>query len=211
MPRARIPVMAVNQICMEPRPKGLTAVYLVETQNEQEAVDLERLFQDFAPALESVQLTKGKLVSYAVQLHSHDQSLLEEIEAFLKKSYGFVMLHRSFEPLIYDIVRELARESGSELMTIPKCDICGRPDPFPETTVSLLDKSNVNITTRTYCTACTAESSTRSNKEFLMSLLAADRGDLAVLSHMRFVRSRSTRKRLAFRVKSDTEQQFAVT
>lgn len=211
MPRTRIPVMAVNQICMEPRPKGLKAVYLVETQNEQQAGDLERLFEDFAPALESVQLTKGKLVSYAVQLHSHDQALLEEIEAFLKKNFGFVILHRSFDPVIYDIVKELARDSGSDLMTIPKCDICGRPDPFPETMVSLLDKSNANIATRTYCTTCTAESSARSNKEFLMSLLAADRGDFAVLSHMSLVRSRSTRKRLAFRIKSDAEQQFAVT
>jgi len=211
MPRGRIPVRLVNQICVEPRPKGLRAVYLVETQNENEAGDLYRFFEDFAPALESIRLSNGKLVSYAVQLHAHDQSLLEEIETFLKKNFGFVILHRSFDPIIYDIVRELTKDSGSELAPIPKCDICCKPDPFPETVVSLLDKQNAKLATRVYCATCTAESAGRSNKEFLKALLEADRGDFGMLCHMGLVRSRSSKKHVAFRIQCDAEQQFAVT
>lgn len=211
MPRSRIPVGLVNQICVEPQPKGLRAVYLVETQNEREAEDLSKLFDDFAPALESIQLSSGKLVSYAVQLRSHDQTLLEEVETFLKRNFGFVVLHRSFDLLIYDIVRELCKDSGSALLPIPKCDICGKPDPFPETVVRLLDKQNTHLATRTYCTTCTAESAGRNNKEFVMALLEADRGGLGVFRHMNLVRSRSSKKRVAFRIKSDAEQQFAIS
>jgi len=211
MPRSRIPVRLVNQICVEPRPKGLRAVYLVETQNDNETAELSGLFGDFAPALESTQLSRGRLVSYAVQLHGHDQSLLEEIETFLKKNFGFVILYRSFDPIIYDIVRELTKDSGSELTAIPKCDICGKPDPFPETVVSLLDKQNAKLATRMYCATCTAESAGRSNKEFLKALLEADRGDFGVLCHMGLVRSCSSKKRVAFRIEYDAEQQFAIT
>ena len=122
MPRRTIP-RAVSRICVEPRPRGFRAVYLVETQSEREAQDVARLFSDFAPAIQSIQLSRGKLVSYAVQLRDQDQSLLAEIETFLKKNFGFVILHRSFDPLIYDIVQELCKDSGSDLISIPKCDI----------------------------------------------------------------------------------------
>lgn len=210
MPRNRFPIGSVSQICVESQPRGLRAVYLVETQSAQEAADLARFFDDFSCALDSVKLSSGKLVSYAVQLRSQDQSLLEEIERFLKKNFGFVILHRSFDDLIYDIVRELCKDSGSNLLPIHKCDICGKPEPFPETVISILDKSNVNLATRMYCATCTAESAGRSNKEFIMTLLEADRTELSRLSHMDMVRSRS-KKHLAFRIKSDAEQQFAIT
>lgn len=209
MPRTRIPVGLVNQICVEPQPKGLCAVYLVETQNEREADDLSRLFSDFSPALQSIQLSSGKLVSYAVQLASPDQALLAEIETFLKKNFGFVVLHRSFDALIYDIVRELCKDSGSTLLPIPKCDICGKRDPFPDTVVRLLDKENVHLATRTYCATCTAELAGSDNKKFVMALLDADRGGLGMFREMNLVRSRSSNKRVAFRIKSDTAQ-FAI-
>lgn len=210
MPRSRSLVRSVNQICIEPRPKGLRAVYLVETQNDQEVAELTRLFGDFAAALDSIQLSDGRLVSYAVQLRDTDQTLLEEIEAFLKKNFGFVILHRSFDQIIYDIVSELCKDSGSSLLPIPRCDICGRPEPFPQTVVSFLDKENVNIATRMYCATCTAESSGRNNKEFVMALLEADRSDFGMLRHMEMVRSRTAKKNIAFRIRSDAEHQFAI-
>jgi hypothetical protein len=200
----------INQICVEPRPKGLRAVYLVETQSESEAADLSRFFADFAPVMDSIQLSSGKLVSYAAQLHGQDQSLLEEIESFLKKNFGFVILHRSFDQIIYDIVKDLCRDSGSQLLGLHKCDICNKPEPFPETIVSFLDKNNTNLATHMYCTTCTAEYARRNNKEFIMSLLEADKSDFGILRHMDMVRSRTSKKHIAFRVKADAEHQFAV-
>ena len=211
MPRSRIPIRLVSQICVEPLPSGLRAVYLVETQNDREAQDISKFFGDFSPAIETIQLSSGKLVSYAVQLQNQDQHLFDEIEAFLKKNFGFVILHRSFDQLIYEIVRDLCKDSGSSLLPIPKCDICGKPEPFPETAVSLLDKQNTNLATRMYCATCTTESAGRNNKEFVMSLLGADRGGFGIFTHMDLVRSRSSKKHMAFRIKSDVEQQFAVT
>ncbi len=206
MPRSRIPVGLVNQICIEPQPKGLRAVYLVETQNESEAAELARLFEDFAPVLQSTQLSTGKLVSYAVQLNGDDQSLFEQIESFLKTNFGFVILHRSFDGIIYDIVKELCKDSGSNLMPIRKCDICGKYEPFPETIVTFLDKDNTHLATHLYCATCTAESAGRNNKEFIKSLLDADRSDLGMLRQMDLIRSRSSKKQIAFRVKADAIQ-----
>lgn len=209
MPRSRIPVTSVSQIYVEPQPKGLRAVYLVETQNDVEAGELAKLFAQLAPEVQSFQLSKGKLVSYAVQLRDHDQSLLEEIEAFLKQNFGFVILHRSFDPLIYDIVKELCKDSGSQLLRMPKCDICGKFEPFPETVINFVDKENVNLATRFYCTTCTAESAGRNNKEFVMALLEADRSDFGLFREMNMVRSRSQKKQIAFRIKPETEHQCA--
>jgi hypothetical protein len=210
MPRSRIPVNSVSQICIDFQPKGLTAVYLVETESERDAADLAALFEGFSPVLQSRQLSTGKLVSYAVLLQGQDQTMLEEIEKVLKTSYGFVILHRSFDNIIHDIVRELCKDSGSSLIPVPKCDICGKYDPFPETAINFLDKDNSLIATRRYCATCTAESSGRSNKEFIISLLQADKSDLGTLGQTELVRSRS-RKQIAFRVKADVEEQCAVS
>lgn len=210
MPRTRIPVGLVSQICIEPKLKGVSAVYLVEAETENQADYLEDMFRELSPEVESLQLSSGKLVSYAVQLQAHNQTLLEDIEAFLKRNYGFVILHRSFDSMIYEIVRELCKDSGSTLLPIPKCDICGKPDPFPETIVRLLDEKNTNVACRTYCGTCTAETAVGNNKEFVMALLEADRGGLGVFRQKKLVRSRSSHKRVAFRIKSDAEQQFAI-
>lgn len=202
----RIPVRLVSQICVEPQPKGLRAVYLVETQNETQAKELSQQFGDFAPALQSFQLSKGKLVSYVVQLQGQDSSIFDEVEAFLKQSFDFVIMHRSFDTLIYDIVRELCKDSGSTLTSIPKCDICGKPEPFPETMINFLDKENVNLASRLYCATCTAESARRNNKEFLKALLEADRSDFEMFHQVDFVRNRSAKKHIAFRIKCEAEQ-----
>ena len=211
MYRGRIPVGLVTEIYVETHPKGVCAVYLVETQNESETNDLANLFSDFSPNLESLQLSSGKLVSYAVQLRNHDQGLLDQIGDFLKKSFGFVILHRSFDPIIYEIVKELCKDSGSSLLHMPKCDICGKAEPFPETLVRLVGQQGTNVATRTYCGTCTAESAGGSNKEFVMALLEADRSGLGIFRQMDLVRSRSSKKRVAFRIKSDPAQHFAIT
>ncbi len=209
MARTRFQARSVDQICIEAKPHGLRAVYLVETQNECDAINLAGLFADFAPQLESIQLSSGKLVSYAVHLTGEDQTLLDEIEIFLKKNFGFVILHRSFDQIIYDIVKDLCKDTGSHIAPMHKCDICGKPEPFPETIVTLLDKEDINISTRVYCTTCTAESAGRNNKEFILSLLEADKSDFEVLRQMNIVRNRSAKKKISFKIKSDTEQQYA--
>jgi hypothetical protein len=43
-----------------------------------------------------------------------------------------------------------------------------------------------------------------------MSLLEADKSDFAVFRQMNIVRSRSTKKHIAFRIKTEENHQFAV-
>jgi hypothetical protein len=210
MPRRSIPVGSVNQINVESEPAGLCAVYLVETQSPEEAMDLSGLFEQFGPMLDTLPLSTGKLTTYAVKLVRQDQRILEEIEGLLKKSFGFVILHRSFDQPIYDIVGELCKDSGSRLLPIPACDICGRPEPFPRTKISFLDEDREVLASRIYCSTCTTEYMGHSSKEFVISLLEADKGDFGPFTNVHLVRNRSSKKHLAFRIKADAEHQFAM-
>jgi len=209
MPRQVAPTRFVRQISIEQQPKGLRAVYLVEAGSDRDERELARLFEQFQPLLESVELCSGKLVAYAVKLHGDDQSILDEIEEMLRANYAFVILHRSFDQLIYDIVRELCKDSGSRLTPVPRCDICRRAEPFPDVTVSFADSRGERISARGYCATCAAESGGQSNKEFVISLLQADRGKFDEVRNVRLVRSRS-KKKLAFRIESDAGHQFMI-
>jgi hypothetical protein len=209
MPRRETPTRFVSHISVEPQQRGLKAVYLVEAESDQDERELGRLFEQFEPMLESVQLCSGKLVAYAVQLHSEEQSMLDELEQMLRANFVFVILHRSFDQLIYDIVRELCKDSGSKLGALPRCDICRRPEPFPEVVVKFADNEGHAISTRGYCATCAAESGGRNNKEFVISLLQADRGKFADVRNVTLVRNRS-KKQLAFRIDADAEHQFLI-
>ncbi len=209
MPRRETPTRFVSQISVEPQQRGLKAVYLVEAESDQHARELAHLFDQFQPMLESVQLCSGKLVAYAVKLHSEDQSMLDELEQMLRANFGFVILHRSFDQLIYDIVRELCKDSGSKLSSLQRCDICRRPEPFPEVIVKFADSDGDAISTRGYCATCAAESGGLNNKEFVISLLQADRAKFAGVRNVTLVRKRS-KKQLAFRISADAEHQFLI-
>lgn len=173
---SEIPVAAASRVVIRARPDGLTAVYVAEVANERDGAELERLFQDLSPAIEAVQLLKGKLVSYAVRVPGRDAPQLEEIESFLKRNFGFVVLYRSLVELIYDVVRGLAEESGSELLPVTRCDICGVHDPFPAISLTFLDSQGTSMTSRDYCAACVKEFAQLNDRLKLLELLRADSG-----------------------------------
>jgi len=210
MPRSRVQTGAVDQICLESEPTGVCAVYLVETETSREAQELAGLFEQFASVLDVIPLSSGKLTTYAVRLVGQEQNVLDEIESLLKKNFGFVILHRSFNEQIYEIVRELCKDTGSRLNRIPICDICGRAEPFPATRLKFLDRARKVLASRTYCSTCTTEYMGQSSKKFLTSLLEADKGEFRIFSRMHLVKSRSSKKHLAFRIKTDAEQQFVM-
>ena len=209
MHHKRVPIKMVKQISADPKPAGIRAMYLVEARNEKEARDAHAVFEEFEPHIEVRQLSRGKLVSYAVQVHEDDQPILDEIEAVLKANFGFVVMQRSFDDLIYRVVSELCRDTGSRLLPTPECHICGRPDPFPDMVVNLTSEAGEVMMTRTYCRTCTAGMAAKDNKEFVLSLLSADKRDFGELSSAQLVRLRRGKEAIRFRVKS-TGEQYAV-
>jgi hypothetical protein len=195
----------VKQISADPKPAGMEAVYLVETQTERQARDVHKVFQEFEPHIEVRQLSRGQLVSYAVQLRSDDQSVLDEIDHVLKANFGFVVMQRSFDDLIYRVVTELCNDTGSKLLPIPECHICGRLDPFPDMIVNLASEEGQLMLSRTYCGTCTAGSMARSNKQFVLSLLSADKKDFGELSEAQLVRQRTGKQSIRFKIKAADE------
>lgn len=193
----------VSEIRIDPQPSGLRAVFMVETRTQTEAREIHCMFEELTSRVQVKQLCKGTLVSYAVQAHESDAEILDEIEAVLKSSYGFVVTQRSFDDLIYRIVKELCEDTGSKLLPVSRCNICGRIEPFPNTVVSLTGADGSVLMSRVYCGRCTAQSVAPSNKEFIRSLLAADRRDLGKLAQAELVRHPSRKQPVRFRIKAE--------
>ncbi|MCL5104172.1 MAG: hypothetical protein M1133_08665 [Armatimonadetes bacterium] len=191
----------VSEICVDQQPSGLSAVYLVETRSPEEAAEIGKLFADLQSHIQVRQLCKGKLVSYAVQADDSHSGVLDEIEDILKRNYAFVVTQRSFDDLICRIVEELSRDTGSRLLSIPHCNICGKREPFPNMVVKLTDEEGSVLISRSYCARCTAEAAAPNNKEFVRSLLAADERDFGRLAHAELVRRPSRKQPIRFKIK----------
>lgn len=202
MPKQRLSEEAVSEISVNPQPGGLRAVYLVETRSHDETREIGKIFDGLRLRMRVEQLSKGKLVSFVVQADQADEPLLDELEGVLKASYGFVVTHRSFDDLIYRIVKELCEDTGSKLLPIPHCNICGKTEPFPNTVVSLSDQGGDVLLSRSYCGSCTAAAVAPSNKEFVRSLLAADKRDFGHLEQAEFVRRPSRKQPMRFKIKT---------
>ena len=203
--RRRMPIKVGGQISLDPQPHGTRAVYMVEGRTNEEAEEVCGLFAELEPLLEIRQLSKGKLVSYAVKTVRDHQQALAELEQALKQNYGFVILHRSFDEVIYKIVSELCGDTGSELIPVPRCNICGRSEPFPDTVINVADQGGNTVASGAYCQTCTAASSGRNNKDFLLSLLHADSRDFSDLENIQLVRAGSRQQSIRYRIRSRAE------
>lgn len=190
----------IREICVDPQPNGLRAVYLVETRSSEEEQEVENIFSALESQLEVRQLTKGKLVSFVVQAHESDAEIIDEIEDVLKKSYVFVVTQRSFDELICRIINELSRQTDSKVLPIPKCNICGKVEPFPSTVVNLSGEDGSVLVSRNYCACCTAEACAPNNKDFIKSLLAADKRNFGKIERAQLVRHRSRKQPLRYLV-----------
>lgn len=202
MPKRDTSVESVSEISVAPRPTGLRAVYLVETGSERESKEIAGMFAELQTRLQIRQLSKGKLLSFAVQADESDAVMLDDIEEILKNTCAFTVTQRSFDELICRVVDALCNDTGSKLIQIPKCDICGRLEPFPSTTVSLSDEDGAVVLERNYCERCTADASATSKKEFVKSLLAADKRNFKMFENAELVRRPSAREPIKFKIKS---------
>lgn len=192
----------VSQISVDPRPSGNVAVYLVETRDEEDTKTLRKLFDELKPHVDVLQISRGRLVTYAVQTKL-DNSVLDELEEMLKSTYSFVVVQRSFDPIVFRVVKELCADTGSKLLTIPRCKICGKIEPFPDTVITLADEAGKPVMSRSYCGTCTASLVARTNKDFVLSLLSADRRDFGALEHSELVRSRCRNHNLRFKIRNE--------
>ncbi len=193
-------VEKVSEIVIDPKPGGSRAVFLVETRNSEETREVMNFFSDISDYLQVLPMSKGSLLSFAVQVQEGDQKMLDEIRAKLASRYGFVALHRSFDALIYNILTELCNDTGSKLLPVPKCDICGKVDPFPETIVNLAGEDGTPVASRKYCSTCTAQHSATNNKDFVISLLSADRKDFSRLAQRKLIRTPTRKQRIKFKI-----------
>lgn len=201
MPEKQEAVATISQIQIEPQPDGIRAVYLVETRSDEEAAEIQGLFEELEVRLQVRGLSDGKLVSYVVQAHESDAPILDDIDEVLRSRCAFVVTQRSFDALIYRILGELCEDTGSMLLPVPHCNICGKAEPFPNTVVSLMDDDGELLVSRNYCATCTAKVAAPSNKEFVRCLLAADERGFDEIKEAEFVRHPSHKPPIRFRIR----------
>jgi hypothetical protein len=206
MPKQHGQTETASEISLNPQPIGMRAVYLVETRSAQEARELTDLFDELSSHIQIKQLCKGSLISYAVQAHESDSALLDELEDFIKARYAFVVTHRSFDEVIYRIVKELCQDTGSKMLPMSYCNICGKTEPFPTTVISISNEDGSVLTSRSYCGSCTAQAVAPSNKEFIRSLLSADKRNFAKLESAELVRRPSRKQPIRFKIKTGSLQ-----
>ena len=192
----------ISEICMDPQPTCLKAVFLIETREQTEAREVSKLFSELESQVQVRQLSAGRLVSYCVHALQSDWELLDELEAVLKETYSFVLAQRSFDEVIYRVILDLCRDTNSTILPLSECNICGKTEPFPTIVIGLTQDDGSILASRSYCRRCTAEAGSTNHKEFVRSLLAADEDDFGKLARAELVRHPSRKQPVRFKVKA---------
>ncbi|MGC8861760.1 MAG: hypothetical protein ACP5R5_03180 [Armatimonadota bacterium] len=195
------PVETEIGIRLEAQPVGVRAVYVVDVGDRADSREVEELFQELESRIQVRRICVGRLIGYAVQAHRRDAAVLDAIEDVLRESFACVVVQRAIDESVLRLATDLCRRTGSRVMPVPRCAICGTPDPFPAATVSLSTGPGQPAAHREYCVRCTAEASRPTNKEFVKSLLAADRRCLGALETADIERRPSRCGTVRFRIR----------
>lgn len=159
-----------GQVQVEYEPEGLQAVFVMEVGDEESRARLPDVLTRPGPDLHVVPLSEGKITSFAVQAKTEDQALLDDIECLLRDRFSFLVIHRSFDPMIYGVVNSLCEDNESRLLTIPHCHICELPQAFPELVISTTDAKGEDDVCQ-YCPSC----ATRAIYTVISTLISAVR------------------------------------
>jgi hypothetical protein len=169
----------VSSIVLRTTEPGCRAVFLVEAHGAGEQRKVQELFDALAELAEVAQLCEGTIMAYALQLHPErcgcpPSALFSKIESALKEEFTFSLVERSFNDVIFHLVQSLCEDSGGLMQPVPRCGICNEPEPFP-TRVTMRDANGRGLIEACYCVRCTSQQADPSDREFLVSLLSADR------------------------------------
>lgn len=154
-------------------PHGFCAVFLAEARNRKEMRQIRELFDMVGQLTEVVPISHGTVMAYAVKADS-DATLFGKIEWLLKTQFSFSLVERNFTATTLHLVRSLCEESGTQIVELPECGICGANDPFPARATVELDLSEEPLHL-TYCCRCAAGAPQEDVASFVRDLVARDR------------------------------------
>jgi hypothetical protein len=162
------------RVVIEPRPAGSRATYIVKTNTPQELEAARQLFMGLSEIMEVRPLADGRVCAYALQHLDGCPSAFADIEALLRRHFEYVTCEHSVGGTMLDLVHTLCRETQSRLIEIERCGICGAPQPFPTTVVTISQKESAWERRRVYCTLCIANASGAGNLDLILELLSSD-------------------------------------
>jgi hypothetical protein len=177
----------VTKVVIEPRPSGYRGVFIVGTNNILELDAVCQVFEDLARIADVRKLSEGKTCAFAVQHFGDEHKTLARIEGMLRKFFEFVRVENGFDAGTYGLVEDLGAKTESKLSPVPRCGVCGEPQAFPITVVSMYNAQDKLLERRFYCGKCLANCEESTNLGLLKSLLAADTEDFRWLAQFEFI------------------------
>ncbi|MDH7600608.1 MAG: hypothetical protein QHI38_00495 [Armatimonadota bacterium] len=183
---------------LEDQLSGARAIYAIEAHASQQRKQLDEFFAEIGSVAQTYKLSTGRLVSYAVQVNSAWTEILDEIAAAIRSHYDSTFYLNPADEVALEVISDLCRVTGSKMMPLPCCGICGKKELFPAATIVISGKGPHSIVRR-YCSSCAADKCKQKTRDFVRALLDADRRNLKCLLEARLVR-RKSRRDMAFTI-----------
>jgi hypothetical protein len=158
---------------------------------------------------------RGPVVAVAVRTGGNENAL-RAAEEVLRQEHPFFARMDGFNHVHYRIVEDLAVQTESHLLRLPRCAICRNLEPFP-TQVELIAEAGICLRRRYYCLSCVARAAEaqvlegrRTRQPLVADLLMADPRGLRFRG-ARLVKQRSRTGVGVFRVERDAAARPALT
>jgi hypothetical protein len=162
------------RVVLEPRPAGSRATYIIKTNTPQELDGVRQFFMGLSELMTVRPLADGPASAYAVEHFQPHPSAYSEIEGLLRRYFEQVVCEHSVDGAVLDLVHTLCSDTGSRELEIERCGICGSPQPFPTTVVTITNSDGGWTRRRVYCTPCIANVSAVRNCDLVRALLISD-------------------------------------
>jgi putative lipoic acid-binding regulatory protein len=177
---------------------AMRAIYCVEAVNSAQRKQIDELFREIQTVAEVRKLSTGRIVSYAVQTKANCCEILDEIAEVLRSINEHSLCLQPVDNVAMDIVSDLCRASGSTLLSVPTCGICGEKELFPGATITICSRGKACIV-RYYCPRCTALECKPKVSDFVRALLDADRRNIRLQAEVKPLK-RKSRRDLSFTI-----------
>ncbi|MGC8832960.1 MAG: hypothetical protein ACP5R4_02815 [Armatimonadota bacterium] len=177
----------VASITIEKEPEGDSLIFIAETRNAVEVSELRELCSDLEHGCKVRMVAVGPVTAFAIKPFSEEPGHLAdfyEVTAVLEAiapRYKAAYL-QPLDATSYRIVEDLALETGSELMPLNHCDLCGRPEAFPTTLAA--GEKNRRLAAGAYCSRCIAELNRQNDYQLVSALLNADKRNFGNCVHV---------------------------
>ncbi|MGQ9524868.1 MAG: hypothetical protein ACUVTZ_08520 [Armatimonadota bacterium] len=168
----------VSSVTIKKETEGDSFIFIAETRNSVEVAELKDLFSDLKRVCKVRPVATGPVTAYALKPFSdtpeHLSAFTETLDILQAVAPRYAAVYiQPLDTTSYRVVEDLALDTGSELVPLKHCDLCGRPEAFP-TTLSAR-RGDRRLAAGAYCSRCVAALEHQSDRDLAEALIQADK------------------------------------